>query len=379
MKDDVPFIFGRVPATNNFTDREKETKHLKQNFKGLINTIIISPRRWGKSSLVDRVAENFLSAKSPVKVCRVDLFNVRTEEDFYHTLAQEVLRATASKWEEMMANAKTFLSALLPQIGFSPDGQSEITFGIAWEKLRRQADTILDLAETIAAKKKIKIVVCIDEFQSVGEFKNSLAVQRKLRSHWQRHQQVAYCLYGSKRHMMLDIFTNSSMPFYKFGDLMFLEKIDTPHWVSFIQQRFKDTRKQISERDARNIAVLADNHPYYVQQLAQQVWLRTKLRCAPDIVMDAYESLVRQLSLLFTNTTETLTITQVNFLKALLTGETQFSAQNTLQQYRLGTSANILRIKKTLEKREIIDIVGSSISFQDPIYRYWLQKYYFAL
>jgi len=377
--EDIPFIFGKIPAANNFTNREKEVRHLMQNFRGLINTIIISPRRWGKSSLVDHVAERFSGTKSQVKVCRVDLFNVRTEEDFYHALAREVLKATSSKWNEVAENAKAFLSALVPQISFSPDGQSEITFGIAWDKLKKQTDTILDLAETIARKKKIKIVVCIDEFQSVGEFKNSLAVQRKLRSHWQRHKHVAYCLYGSKRHMMLDIFTSSSMPFYKFGDLIFLEKIDTPHWISFIQQRFKDTRKRISENDARNIALLADNHPYYVQQLAQQVWLRTSRNCTSEIVDDAYDSLVRQLSLLFTNTTETLTTTQINFLKAMLAGETQFSAQTTLLQYKLGTSANVLRLRKSLEKREIIDIVGNTISFQDPIYRYWLKKYYFAL
>ena len=375
----VPFIFGRIPGIENFTDRDEEKKHLIQNFKGLINTIIISPRRWGKSSLVDHVAEKFSSKKSSVKICKVDLFNVRTEEDFYLTLAQSVLRATASKWEEIAENAKNFLSNLIPHIGFSPDGQSEVSFGITWERVKKQADIILDLAETIALKKKIKIVVCIDEFQSIGEFRNSLAVQRKLRSHWQRHQEVAYCLYGSKRHMMLDIFTNASMPFYKFGDLMFLEKIDTLHWVHFIQKRFADTGKQISNAEAESIAVLTDNHPYYVQQLAQQTWLRTAKKCAPKIVQDAYDSLVRQLSLLFTNTTETLSTTQINFLKAILLGETQFSAQSTILQYRLGTSANVLRIKKSLEKREIIDIIAGKISFQDPIYRYWLQKYYFGL
>ena len=375
----IPFIFGRIPGVENFTDREEEKKRLSQNFKSLINTIIVSPRRWGKSSLVDHVDEGFSSKKSPIKVCKVDLFNIRTEEDFYLTLAQSILCATASKWEEVVENAKNFLSNLMPHIGFSPDGQSKISFGISWERVKKQADAILDLAETIALKKKIKIVICIDEFQSIGEFKNALAIQRKLRSHWQRHQQVAYCLYGSKRHMMLDIFTNASMPFYKFGDLIFLEKIDTPHWISFIQKRFTDTGKQISSTDAESIAILADNHPYYVQQLAQQTWLRTAKKCTSEIVRDAYDSLVRQLSLLFTNTTETLSPTQVNFLKAMLLGETKFSAQAVLLQYRLGTSANVLRLKKSLEKREIIDILAGKIGFQDPLYRYWLQKYYFGL
>ena len=97
---------------------------------------------------------------------------------------------------------------------------------------------------------------------------DSLDFQKKLRAHWQLHQHVTYCLYGSKRHMLMEVFSSPSMPFYKFGDIIFLEKIKENDWIEFITKRFNDTGKSIDIENAANIAKHCENHPYYVQQLA---------------------------------------------------------------------------------------------------------------
>ncbi|MDR0830774.1 MAG: ATPase [Prevotellaceae bacterium] len=379
MKEETPFVFGKIADTENFTDRESESNRLYQNFTSLINTIIISPRRWGKTSLVKSVAKQVTADNKNIKICMLDIFNVKTESDFYLSLAQNVLQATSSKWEELAENAKHFLSRLLPQISFSPDAQSEISFGISWEELKKNADEILDLAETIAKAKNIKIVVCIDEFQSINEFENPLAFQRKLRSHWQQHQQVTYCLFGSKRSMLLDIFSNVSMPFYKFGDIMFLDKIDNDIWGDFIQKRFRDTKKDISIEDAKMLAGLVENHPYYVQQIAQQSWLRTKKMCDVSIIMEAYEGVKNQLSLLFVGLIESLTNKQIDFLHAIVAGETSLSSKDILAKYKLGTSANVIKIRETLLSKEIIDVNAQNIEIQDPIFKIWLKTDYFKM
>lgn len=375
----TPFVFGKLATETEFTDRENESTHLASNFKSLVNTILVSPRRWGKTSLVNRVTKQLLETEQDLRICQIDLFNIRTQEEFYLVLASEILKTTSSKWEELAQNAKDFLSRLLPRISFSPDAQSEISFGIDWEELKKKPDEILDLAETIAVKQGIKIVVCIDEFQSLADFEAPEDFQKKLRSHWQRHTHVAYCLYGSKRHMLLDVFSNPSMPFYKFGDLMFLEKITEDNWIKFIRRRFAETGKEIGDEEAAMITNLTENHSYYVQQLAQQVWLRTDEQCNGRIVTDAHQSLVNQLSLLFINITDSLTNTQLNFLKALLSGEKQLSSKNTLQKYKLGTSANIGRLKQALLSREIIDISADQIDLQDPVYKFWLVNEYFGI
>lgn len=374
---ETPFVFGKIATDQNFTDRRVETERLLQNFRSLTNTIIISPRRWGKSSLVIHAAKQLLMSEENVKLCMIDLFNVREEEEFYTLLAKEVLTSVSSKWEEIAVNVKNFLARLIPRISFTADVESELSFGIGLEELKRNPDDILDLAEALAVSKNIRLIICIDEFQNVANFGDSLAFQKKLRAHWQRHSHVAYCLFGSKRHMLMDVFANVSMPFYKFGDLMFLQKIETEEWIPFIRQKFQMANKVIERDEVQLLVELVDNHPYYVQQLAQQVWLRTEKLVVPSIVKEAYNGLIDQLSLLFLNSMETFSNAQLGFLKALIAGEKQLSSKQTLQAYRIGTSGNVVRIKQALMEREVIDLQGNEITFQDPLFEAWLKRDWF--
>lgn len=176
----------------------------------------------------------------------------------------------------------------------------------------------------------------------------------------------------------MDVFTDSSKPFYKFGNLMFLNKIETPHLVEFFNNRFADTGKAINEDASKLIAELVDNHPYYAQQLAQQSWLRTKDVCTVEIVQEAHAALVEQLSLLFVTITETLTTQQLNYLKALIAGEKAISSTEVMHRYKISSTTSISRSKASLVKNDIIDNKAGEISFQDPIYAYWLKHEYFA-
>ena len=374
---EMPFVFGKVATGENFTDRREETKRLLQNFQGLVNTTIISPRRWGKSSLVAWVAELIQKQDKSLKVCAIDLFNVRTEEEFYTTLANSVLKAVSTKWEELVADAKHFLGRLVPRISFSTGQDAKVSFGINWEELQQNPDDVLDLAEALAEAKGIRIMVCVDEFQNVAYFSDALAFQKKLRAHWQHHSRVGYCLYGSKRHMLLEVFADPSMPFYKFGDLLFLQKIAKVEWIPFIQRRFEDTGKTIDTAEAGRLVDLVDNHPYYVQQLAQQVWLRTSQKADLNLVEAAYNGLIDQLSLLFLNLMETFSNAQIAFLHALIAGEKQLSSKRVLQKYTIGTSGNVVRIRQNLIEREILDTKEDALVFQDPLFEGWLRKCYF--
>ena len=376
---EAPFVFGKIATDKNFTDREQETAYLVSNFTSLVNTILISPRRWGKSSLVNKAAQLAMAQDSTLRVCHIDLFNVRNEAHFYSLLAQKVVLAVSSKWEDMIENAKRFFSHLVPKISVNMDSIPGVSIDFDWDEVKQNPDEILDLAEKIAQAKNLKIVICVDEFQNISEFEDPAYLQKRLRSHWQQHQHVAYCLYGSKRHMMLEVFTNSSMPFYKFGNLLFLNKIETSYWETFFRSRFADTGKRITDEASRLIAVLTDNHPYYAQQLAQLSWFRTIAECTEDIVREAHAALVEQLSLLFVTITESLTTQQLCYLKALLAGEKTISSTETMHKYKISSTTSIARSKAALVKNDILDNVAGKISFQDPIYAYWLKTVYFGL
>lgn len=375
---ETPFVFGKIATDKNFTDREQETAILVEHFKSLINTIIISPRRWGKSSLVNKASKLAMEQDNKLIICHIDLFNVRDEEHFYSLLAQKVISATSSKWDETVDLIRRFFSRLSPKITIGTDPMNEVSVDFEMKDVVNNPDEVLDLAEKIAKMKGLKIVVCIDEFQNISEFSDPDYFQKKLRSHWQQHQNVSYCLYGSKRHMMLEVFTDSSKPFYKFGNLMFLNKIETPYLVSFFKERFADTKKKITEEACNLIVEFTDNHPYYAQQLAQLSWLRTKDICTEDIVREAHTSLVEQLSLLFATITENLTTQQLHYLKALLAREKSISSTETMHRYKISSPTSIARSKASLIKNDILDNKAGEISFQDPIYAYWLKTVFFS-
>ena len=218
-------------------------------------------------------------------------------------------------------------------------------------------------------------MVCLDEFQQIAEFNNSLHFQRKLRSAWQLHSNVTYCLYGSKQHLMAKLFSKQSMPFYKFGDVMYLQKISTSNWIDFICRRFEVTEKRISPELAKRVCVTVENHSSYVQQLAWLLWTRTD-KYATDADFDAaYTDLLNQNSMLYYKYIDGLTNYQINFLHAIAEGVTsEFTKKDILKEYQLGTSANISRLKTALENKELIDISGKTISFNDPVFKLWFKK-----
>ena len=373
---DIPFVYGKIADGMNFTDREEDSKKLKNNLLGLVNTIIISPRRWGKTSLVCHVLEDIKHDRGYL-MCKVDIFNCRTEAQFYQTYVNAILSASFTKMDEFIIAAKKYVGTFGPKLSLSDSSMKyELAFGIDFKDKQYSFDEILDLPQKIAEEKGKKFIVCIDEFQNVNSYDDSLGFQRKLRSHWQMHNRVGYCMFGSKRHMLLDIFSNYEMPFYKFGDMMFLDKICQEEWVRYITRRFDDTGKHISDDDALLIAQLVECHPYYVQQLAQLTWLHTMETCDTDIVKSAFDSLVNQLSLLFSNIIDNLTAKQISFLQAVANGEKNFSSREVLARYDLGTSANIKNLRKALQDKDLIDILPDSTVIQDPVFAYWLKTKY---
>ena len=167
------------------------------------------------------------------------------------------------------------------------------------------------------------------------------------------------------------------MPFYRFGEIMFLEKISEEHWVNYIVQRFVATNKKISNTYAATIAQAMKNHPYYVQQYDQAVWQQTTKTVNANNLYEATEDLLDQYTILYQKEVDMLTNFQLNFLKALSNNETAFGSKKILEDYELGTSANITRIKAALQNHEIIDVLGKTITFNDPLFAIWLQKRYF--
>lgn len=370
---DKAFIYGMSVEGKNFTDRELETKRLQLNFENGMNSILISPRRIGKTSLVKKV-KSLTEGKDRIVVF-MDIYKCRSEYEFYEKFASSVIQATSTKMEQMVQTAKEFIMSITPKITYSPDPGTEYTLSLGITPKTNTPEEILDLPERIAQKKGIQMVVCIDEFQQIGEMPDSLTVQKTIRSVWQHHRNVCYCLFGSKQHLMNNLFYSRKMPFYQFGDMFFLKKIPTEKWVPFITSRFKDAGKQISEKLAERICQTVDNYSSYVQQLAWNVLVVSDSIVTEQTFQEGLEATFAQVTPFFVELTANLTTYQMNLLRAICSGfHEDFGKKEVTSQYDLGSRSNLVKLKKALIEREIIEQTEDGLFISDPLFERWFKQ-----
>ena len=369
------FVYGVAVSDYNFIGRERETKRLLDNFKGGINVILMSPRRLGKTSLVKHVC-NKLDDKDIITVY-LDIFGCKSEYDFYNKLTAEVLKQTASKHELWFEEAKEFLYRLTPKISFSPEPNSDFSISLGITPKTHTPEEVLQMAETIAIKRKKRIVICIDEFQQIGEMFNSKQIQARLRTVWQHQKHVSYCLFGSKHHLMSSIFLHRSMPFFQFGDTISLNKIATENWVEYIVSHFADGKRTISRELAEEICKFTENYSAYVQQLA---WLVFTLKEEGETVTEndvkqAKNDLLATNDILFMQMIEPLSEFQLNFLRAIASGiKKDFGLSEVREEYNLGSYSNITRLKTALLERDLIEKQKTEWVITDPIFAKWLKQ-----
>jgi hypothetical protein len=369
-----PFFIGTLVSGDSFVDRETARKHLRANFRSGQNTVIISPRRWGKSSLIRQVALDMQRDKS-VRFAFVDLFHVRTEQDFLERTIEATIKALGKTMDQRMADVKEFIRGVVPQIGFGLDPQSEFSLKLDLPEGRRSMQDLLDLPERMAKAKGIRLVLCIDEFQNIGMLPDPLGFQKMLRASWQHHKHVCHVIYGSKRHMMMDLFNKQSMPFYRFGDVLFLDKIERSDWVPFIKGRFASVKINIAESVCDHLAARMQDHSYHVQMLGHAAWLRTSGRtCSQATVDTALQDLLNQHDALYHRLVDELTTPQLNYLRALLNGVTRFTTMDTIRRFNLGSSAHVKRMTSALENKEVLDFRGKETEWIDPLFKIWLEE-----
>ena len=371
-----PFHFGQRLPSRAFVNRTAELERLVSNFRRGQSTVVIAPRRWGKTVLVHEAARRACERDKRLRVVHLDLTAVRDEREFVHQFLTALVNATESEAERRISLVTKFLRGVVPRLKYTVDHESSVELAIGFEdgEDANQLQGILDLPERIAEARDLRIVVAIDEFQEVNAFGEG-QMDRILRSKWQHHARASYCLYGSKYHMMTELFGSYKRPFYHFGDVIYLQRIAKPEWTAYLVDTFRRAGRRLDPDAADLLVDTVDAHSHYVQRLAMETYATTGERADLATVREAYENLVRTYGPLFEQLVNPLTQSQLNFLLAIAEGAQELSSERTRRRYRLGSSSNVTKMRRTMRDREFVwQAARGELALLDPVFGEWLKR-----
>ena len=371
-----PFLFGEVVTGTDFADRKIELTDLARNMKNGERVFLISPRRYGKTSLIINLLEGL--QKEGIFTAYIDLYKVTSLRQFLELYASTITRSVESSVERVVRLVKDILPGIRPNISVAPDGSTSLSIEYVEQEheLWRLQEKVYDIAERLATKKKRLFVVALDEFQECAQFDGS-NVEKSMRAVFQRHKNVAYLFAGSKRHLIYDMISDKSRAFYKMGRVLNLGKIPRVEFIPFLMKRFHKTGFHIEEGVLDDILDITEEYPYNVQFLCHELWdafLNQKVVRRGDVV-PTLERLLTQETPLYAVIWDGLPLPQRRVLQVIARhgGKNLFSRE-FLTIHNLGASSSVFTSVKLLRKKEIIDKEKDFYFITDVFFKEWIKR-----
>ena len=357
-----PFKFGSVVDGQYFTDREDELEKIASFINSENHLILISPRRFGKTSLIRKIVN-----ESERKYIFLDMQIVLSAEDFASQLLKRVYRIYPV--QKLKNYIKTF--RIIPVVNINPvTGEPEISFKTESKKLTPLED-VLNLIEKLGTDKK-KIIVVLDEFQDI--FRIDSGLERFLRSVMQNHRHINYIFMGSSESMIREIFEKKSSPFYRFGTLMNLSKIEYEKFLKFLEKKF-DLISEKSKELSEGLLKITDCHPYYTQQLAFTIWERLNRNgYSPEIIKSSAEEIVLSHDNDYERLWNNFNRTDMMVLNGMTVSDISPLSDEFSKLFGTGAVSTVFSTLKRLTQKGILIREGSIYKIDDPFFKMWIIK-----
>jgi len=369
-----PFKYGIVVSGNDFADREKELKELVGKLKENVRIFLVAPRRYGKTSLIKNALERI--EKKGLLTAYVDLYWATSSKEFLEFYVSSLLRGSKSITRRAVSIVRDFLPRLRPRLSFDQEGRVEFTLDISRHPPVEAEKEVFNLPERIAKSQGKRFVVVLDEFQEIFRLGGE-ELERQIRAAIQHHSNVSYLFAGSKSHMLIDMVSDGSRPFYQMGTLMTLDKIPEEEFLSFIESKFIQSGKKISSSALNRILRESDNVPHYVQLLSFNLWdhfqrvsyieevhveetLHITLRGQEPAYLTLWEGLTHH---------QRLTAKAVAAQKGRL-----MTAKNTIRHFDLESASNVSKSLKSLISKGVIRIEEGAYVFEDVFFGRWIER-----
>jgi hypothetical protein len=372
-----PFSIKEYKGKNYFCDRETELEKILTNIKNGIDTTLVSPRRMGKTGLIYRLFEQ-INETGDVETIYVDIYPARSLSDFVKLLAEAILL----KFPERTSIGKQFIEFIKgfkPLIGYDAiTGEPQIQ--ISYQSDQEKEYTLQGLFRFLDVQ-DTKIVLAIDEFQQITDFPEK-NIEALLRTYTQQLENIRFIFCGSRKSMMIDLFSNAKRPFYASTQYLVLDKIDLASYKAFITGKFTENDIRIEDDAVDYILSWTRQHTFYTQSVCNRIYSMDEKVVSIQLVKRACNELLKRSEAVFFQFRQLLTPGQWNFLIAVAKeGEvTQLTAQKFIASYEIGTPANARRISRSLIDKELIletaNKKGSKYQVYDVFLSRWLESEY---
>jgi len=374
---DNPFRFGGLALDEAFTDREDEVRELERDALNGQDVVIFAPRRYGKSSLVWRVAQKLVAGK--VLVAQVDLMTAPTKEKLAAKLAKAIHDEIASPLFRARERLAVFAGLrVTPTVTVDPDdGQVGFSFSAGREPadLDDTLERLLALPAKLAADRRRKVVLVLDEFQEIADIDPHLP--KLMRAVFQQQADVAHIYLGSKRHMMERIFSDAQEPFWRSAKQLELGVIEPAAWREYIPGRFEETGRKISAEALEGVLATTGGHPYGTQELCYELWEATPARrtAGPERMAVALDRVLRSEHAHFTLVWDRASAVQRRVLQALADEPGRPLSAAYARRHQLPGPSSVQKALRTLEREELTGRVEGEVRIVEPFLTEWIRRH----
>lgn len=371
-----PFIFGEIIEEPNFVDRTSELEQLVRDLADGQKVFLLSPRRFGKSSLVALAMLKL--RKRHIHTVSLTVSSYAGYTQFLEKFAEKVLRA-AGPWDRVKDWVTRFGRSVKPDISYNmATGEVSVSLGRGpdFDPLPI-APEVFAMPGELTRNGGFRMAICLDEFQQITEF-DSGSVENALRNQVQEQREVGYVFAGSQPSLMREMLS-SRRPFHKAGPQMFLDKIPAADWKEFIAHQFGRRGRKLEEAAMDAVLATADLIPYDVQRIAHELWdyaeLRDKQQITAGDVHAVVEKLIAGQATWYETLWEQLSAGQRAALQALAErGTADIYGEAVRREFRLGPASTVQRALQSLDSKDILDRYHDRYFFLDPLFPQWIRK-----
>lgn len=374
-----PFVYGEIVPPASFVDREVELDRLTADLLAGQKIFLISPRRYGKSSLVRRALA--AAARSGALTVDVTVSSYSSYVAFLEGYARALL-AVETRVDRARAWLRDMLGAVRPEVRVEPDERGGSQLALSFPSIRtdkdvsRLAHEVFALPGRIAQARRRKLAVALDEFQAIGSFDGG-NVEHALRAAVQQQREVGYVFSGSEPSLM-ERMLGRTRPFYKAGPVLRLQKIPADRFADFIEARFRATKIRPAPGLGASIVELAGNLPYDVQRLAHEVWddVRGGRHVGLEDLHGTLKRLLGEHGGIFEGTWQRLTLAQRGALRAAVLEEgRELLSADVRARYRLGGASTVQASLSALVRDDVLAREGSRYVVVDSLLREWVARH----